>query len=465
MKVLEGCRGRRSASFVAIRGRRRIGKSKLIQEFSKQFPKKFLFTGLPPTSGVTSDSQRAEFAEQMTKQGLPKVVSDDWGNLFWALSKETEKSPVVIALDEISWMGSRDPLFLGKLKIAWDLYFENNPKLILIIASSISSWIDKNILNSTGFFGRVDVVLTLDELSIKDCSKFWGSRETAVSAFEKLKVFNVTGGVPKYLSLIDPKLTAEENIKQICFSKSGFLFNEFDQIFHDLFSRRSEVYKDIVETLSNTHSLQQAEICKRTGRSNGRIISEYLKDLTETGFLSADFTWDFKTGKVSKLRKYRLRDNYLRFYLKYIFPNKHQVLKGKFKRASLYSVTNWETIMGLQFENLVLHNAHHLHDKLGISCADYIYDGPFFQTKSGRRKGCQIDYLIQAKNTLFVCEIKFSKNPIGTQVIEEVKKKIEALAIPKHISYRPILIHVGGVADEVFYRDYFDKIINWTELL
>jgi len=465
MKVLKGRLGRRSASFVAIKGRRRIGKSRLIQEFSNRFEKKFLFTGLPPIPGVTIASQQEEFVQQMVNQGLPNIKGNDWSEIFFTLSREAKKGSVLIALDEISWMGSKDHLFLGKLKIAWDLYFEKNPKLILIVASSISSWIDKNILKSTGFFGRVDVVLTLDELSVRDCSKFWGKREAAISLFEKLKVLNITGGVPKYLSLIDPKLTAEENIKQLCFSKSGFLFNEFDLIFHDLFLRRSEVYKDIVEALSDTPSLEQAEICKRIGHSNGRAISEYLKDLTTAGFLSSDFTWDIKTGKVSKLRKYRLRDNYLRFYLKYILPNKPQVLKGKFQAASLYSTMNWESVMGLQFENLVIHNRHFLLDRLGISSADYTYDGPFFQTKSERRKGCQVDYLIQAKNTLYICEIKFSKTPIGPKVIEEMKKKIEAIAIPKHVSFRPILIHVGGVTDEVIFRDYFDQIIDWTEFL
>jgi hypothetical protein len=104
-------------------------------------------------------------------------------------------------------------------------------------------------------------------------------------------------------------------------------------------------------------------------------------------------------------------------------------------------------------------------ERLGISFEDYVYDGPYFQTHTKRKKGCQIDYLIQTKTTLYVCEIKFSKNPVGPGVIEEVQRKIDALLMPKHISYRPVLIHVGGVTDEVLYRDYFDKIIDWTELL
>ena len=328
LKTLKSLMNRRSAKFVTIKGRRRIGKSRLIEEFSKGFEKKFLFTGIPPTRGVMAQDQREEFVKQMVEQGLPNIKADDWSDVFFALSKEVSKGLVLIALDEISWMGSRDSAFLGKLKIAWDRFFEKNPRLILVVASSISSWIEKNIIQSTGFFGRVDCFMTLDELPLPECSKFWGSRKDSVSPFEKLKVLNVTGGVPKYLSLIDPKLTAEENIREMCFSQTGFLFNDFERIFHDLFSRRGEAYKKIVESLVDVHSLHQAEICRKIKRSNGRVISEYLKDLTEAGFICADFAWDFRTGKLTKLRKFRLKDNYLRFYLKYILPNKNQALKG-----------------------------------------------------------------------------------------------------------------------------------------
>ena len=139
---------------MAIRGRRRIGKSRLIKEFSKEFPKSYLFTAIPPSPGVTKKDQRKEFVKQMKKQGLPLSGNEDWSDIFWVLGKSCEKGSVMIALDEISWLGSKDPLFLGKLKIAWDQYFERNPQLILVVASSVSSWIDKNLLNSTGFFGR-----------------------------------------------------------------------------------------------------------------------------------------------------------------------------------------------------------------------------------------------------------------------------------------------------------------------
>ena len=451
--------------FIAIKGRRRIGKSRLIEEFSKEFSKKYLFTGLVPTPTTTKESQREEFIQQMVRQGLSNIKGNDWSEIFFELSKKTKKGSVLVALDEIAWMGSKDADFLGKLKIAWDQFFGKNPKLVLVVASSVSSWIDKNILNSTGFFGRVDLTMNLEELPIRDCVKFWKDRQKAVSSHEKLKMLAVTGGVPKYLEMINPKISTEENIRKLCFLKSGLLFNEFERIFHDLFSKRSEMYKKIVLALSHHHAMSQEEISKKIGIRSGKTFSDYLKDLSEAGFISADFSWDIRSSKISKLRKYRLSDNYLRFYLKYIEPNKQKILKGDFENASPANIIHWDVIMGLQFENLVIRNRKELLKALQISPENCGYDGPFFQTKTADRKGCQIDYLIQERNTLFICEIKFSKSPIGAQVIEEVQKKVDALVTPKYVSYRPVLIHVGGVADEVLYRDYFDKIIDWTELL
>ena len=465
LRLLRDRMTKRSASFVAIRGRRRIGKSRLIAEFSKEFSKKYFFTGLPPSDKKAAQSQRNEFVRQMKKQGLPGMSGEDWGDIFWGLGKVCENGPVLIVLDEIAWIGSKDPEFLGKLKVAWDQYFEVNPQLVLVIASSVSSWIDKNILKSTGFFGRVDLTLTLKELPLKDCVKFWGKRGKSISAYEKLKILGVTGGVPKYLDAIDPKKTAEENIQELCFTDSGLLFGEFDKIFHDLFSKRGRIYKKIVLLLTDKHSLNQEEICKGINRQRGRAISEYLNDLVTAGFLSDDHTWSLKTQKMSSLRRYRVSDNYLRFYLKFIEPKKREIIQGKYEEGSLFDHVNWESIMGLQFENLVVHNRDDLLDVLKIQKADCLCDGPYFQTGTKRKRGCQIDYLIQAKGALYICEVKFSKNPIGREVIEEVRRKIEALTIPKYVSFRPILIHVGEISPEVEEADYFDKIIDWTELI
>jgi len=461
---LSGLLDKRSASLVVVRGRRRIGKSRLLAEFAKEM-KSYFFSGIPPIRKTTAKSQRIEFANQLERVGLPGIKPDDWGNLFWHLSKQTERGRILIVFDEISWMGGKDPDFLGKLKTAWDMYFSKNPQLILVFCGSISSWIEENILSSTGFMGRITIDLVLEELPLDVCNAFWHPKERRITAYEKFKLLSVMGGVPLYLEQIRPNIPAEQNICDLCFIRGNLLVREFDEIFSDLFSRRSASYKEIVTCLADGPK-ELIKICKKLGKSQGGLRSKYLEDLVKAGFLQRDFSWYLESGKERKLSRYRLSDNYLRFYLKYIAPNRSKIEKKTFSKSALSNLPGWESLMGLQFENLVVHNRKILWQMIGITSEEVVMDGPFFQTATKRQAGCQIDYMVQTRfNTLYLCEIKFSKNPISNKVIEEVEKKSKRLKIPRNCSIRPVLVHVNGVEESVLDADYFDKIIDFGQLL
>ena len=117
---------KRTASMVVIRGRRRIGKSRLVEEFGKEYTN-YIFTGIPPTEHTTIQSQLDEFTRQMCRLfHLPDIKFSDWGDVFWYLSEKIRTGRIILVFDEISWMGSKDPDFLGKLKTAWDVYFKKN---------------------------------------------------------------------------------------------------------------------------------------------------------------------------------------------------------------------------------------------------------------------------------------------------------------------------------------------------
>ena len=456
---------KRIASLIVVKGRRRIGKSRLIEEFGKPYLF-YVFTGLTPTTKTTKQSQLDEFANQCGLAfGLPGIKADDWNTLFLLLAKQTQKGRVVILLDEISWIGSKDPDFLGKLKNAWDLYFKKNPHLILIICGSASAWIDKNILSSTGFLGRVSFTLTLDELPLSDCNCFWEGLGSTVSAYDKFKILSITGGIPRYLEEIQPQYSAEENIQNLCFKKGGLLTHEFEKIFSDLFGRRSQKYQQIVRLLVQGN-LEYGDICKKLGVAKSGLISEYLNDLVMSGFISRDHAWNPKTGITAPLLfKYRLRDNYLRFYLRYIENKLPEIERHIYQVKSLNALPAWASIMGLQFENLVLNNRAFIHRCLRLSPEDIVMENPFFQHKTSRQAGCQIDYMIQTRtNVLYVCEIKFSRNRLKKEVIKEVKEKVSRLSIPKGMSCCPVLIHVNGVNDGVIDANYFTEIVDFSEI-
>lgn len=454
-----------AASLVVVQGRRRVGKSRLIEEFAKKYTF-FEFSGILPTKKTTMQSELDEFSRQLSLQtGLPEIKADDWSKLFLLLADKIKQGRVIVLFDEIAWMGSKDPDFLGKLKNAWDIYFKKNTQLIFVLCGSVSVWIEKNILSSTGFLGRISFRLTLEELPLEDCNHFWKKVGGKISSYEKLKILSVTGGIPRYLEEIKPTLSAEENIKDLCFIRGGVLVHEFNEVFSDIFCKRSATYKTIIQTLK-LGPLTIQEICQKLNIAQTGFISEYLDHLVKSGFISRDYTWSLKSGEASRLSHFRLSDNYIRFYLKYIDKNLAKIENNEFVLKSLSSLPNWEGVMGLQFENLVLKNREYIKKSLGLKSDEIISDNPFFQRKTARAPGCQIDYLIQTKfNTLYVCEIKFKKHSIDFGIIQEMQKKLLHLQTPRGFSCRPILIHANGVSEEVIDSGFFSEIIDFSNLV
>ena len=464
LQDLKSLLGKKSASLVVIRGRRRIGKSRLVEEFAKGMPF-FTFTGLPPDKDTDAKMQRKEFVRQLKLQfGLPGPETDDWGDIFTMLSMALPKGRVILMLDEITWMGSKDRTFLGKLKIVWDLYFSKMPNLILILCGSVSSWIEKNIISSTAFFGRISHKIHLRELSLVECNQLLEKIGFRGSTQEKFMILSLTGGIPWYIEQINSKLTALENIRRLCFTPDGLLVDEFKNIFHDLFGKRTEIYGKIVNFLANGPA-DNSSIAENIHYVNSGQMSEYLENLVLAGYLGKEHTWSIKTGKESRISRYRIRDNFLRFYLKYMAPNLSKIERDTFRNISLYSIPSWETMMGLQFENLVLNNRDLILHALGVRPEEVVYDNPFFQKKGLHKQGCQIDYLVQTRfGNLFVLEVKFSRQPI-TLSIEEMQTKLNALQTPRGTAKLPVLIHVNGVTPEVEESGFFSRIIDFDKLL
>jgi AAA+ ATPase superfamily predicted ATPase len=467
LKSLYDLAQKKTSSLVVLRGRRRIGKSRLAKEFATKAVKcKFVsFVGLAPTATTTANIQREEFARQLAINfNMPRIRADDWGDIFTHLARETKNGRVVMLFDEISWMGSKDPSFLGKLKNAWDLEFKNNPKLMLILCGSVSSWIEENILKSTGFMGRLSLVLDLEELRLDESNEFLNVLGFCNSVYERFKILSVTGGVPRYLEEINSSKLADENIKDLCFSKSGILFREFKDIFLDIFARRSKTYEQITAALIGGRK-ELGEVAEAIGVEKSGNLSEYLLDLVTSGFIKRDYVWKIKNNTESKLSYYRLKDNYLRFYLKYIEPNKGKIENGHFNDKALSTMPAFDSIMGLQFENLILNNRHLILKKLNIDPVDVVNDQPYFQRPQKKVRGCQIDYLIQLKsNILYACEIKFSRKEIGTNVITEVKQKLENFVLPRGFAIIPVLIHINGTSDAVRDSEYF-RLIDFSEMI
>lgn len=462
------------ASIVVCMGRRRIGKSTLIEEFGKDAacfidiqglsPHQYKFESKLPKPDILLRDQLANFDELLSeKTNIPRMMPISWTQAFYFLNSAIQDEPTVVLIDEISWMSLGDKNFAGALKIAWDTQLKRHSKLVLVLCGSVSSWIEDNILKNTGFRGRVSLVLKIDELSLYHSNQFWENAPGQVSSFERFKILSVTGGVPKYLEEIDKKKSAEKNILNLCYQRDGYLFREYNEIFLDTFGKRSGTYKKIVEKLAEGHHAIK-DIALHIDWKQGGTINHYLEDLEKSGFV-VSYVSKPPGKKVSdKNIRFRLSDNYLRFYLKYIKANVRAINARRFEAIDLETFPGWETIMGFQFENLVLNNYKLVCSILGINLSSIVGAGPYFQKKTKKKPGCQIDLLIETKYTLYVCEIKFRKLT-DKSVIKELQGKIKNLIYPGHLSIRPVLIYVGKLEDSIVTEDYFSNLIAFDQLL
>lgn len=449
-----------SASLVTCQGRRRVGKSRFIAECAREADYFLAFSGLPPRAGLTRADQLNAFAEQLAAQTkAPRLPLASWPVAFQLLASQIPAAgSVVVLLDEISWLGIGDPDFPGHLKNAWDEHFSKRPRLILVLCGSVSSWIEKNILNSTGFVGRCSWQFKLDPLPLPDCAPFWGRRSHNVSAAEKLRLLAVTGGIPKYLEEIDPGLTAEKNIERLCFNPAGLLFHEFDQIFHDIFSKRAQSCRDIVRALvAGPRTVDQ--ISRALKRERGGSLSDTLHDLEQGGFIRRDTSFDPATAEPRPRDfRFRLSDNYLRFHLKYVAPQQSRVEKGLYQHTPLESLAAWDTIVGLQFENLVLGSMEAVLGNLGLANVPVLNAGAYSQSQTQRRQGCQIDLLIRTKHSVHIVETKFRRT-ISKAVIQEVQEKVVRLKLPSGLSARTALIYCGELDPEIARSAYFHHLV------
>lgn len=451
-------------SLVVVKGRRRIGKSRLIAKFASLNPKNNLwsFAGLAPQEGLTAQNQRDYFARQLAATlKTPPMTFLDWSDAFEHLSLHVLEGDIVL-LDEISWMASKDPSFIPKLKSWWD---KQHIPMIVVLCGSVSTWIEENILKSTAFFGRVNLTLTLEPFYILESAYLLKLMGFQGSTYDVYKLLSILGGIPWYLEQVSPGMGADTLLKQLCFEKDGLLVLEFDRIFHDLFNGKGAVYKKILSSLKeSTKTL--AEIRSDISFSHSGTLSQLMEHLIIAGFVKKQNLWSFKTMKPLKQSLYRICDPYMRFYLSVIEAQRSKIEVNAFTDVPLSSLPGFNAHMGLQLEYLLLQNRALLFKSIGISPADVVCDGPYRQSKTSTLKGCQIDYLVQTSTkNLFVCEFKFKRRELGSDIIDSMKDKINALKVPKGFAPIPILFHIGGIAASVETSGYFYRIIDIADLL
>ncbi len=276
-------------------------------------------------------------------------------------------------------------------------------------------------------------------------------------------ILSVVGGVPRYLEEIRPSLTVDENMRRMCFLKQGLLFREFDETFNAVFGSDAIKRRAVLEALSGG-SMTASAIAGKLGVAVNGHLTRTLKELEYAGFVARESNLNVETGKPARIDRYRICDNYTRFYLHFIEPNRKAISGGLFRFASMEQLKGWESQLGYQFENLIVNHVGDLFAHLGVDRSLVLSAAPYVQRGTKRGEGCQIDLLVQTRRTVFIVEIK-RRREIGPEVMEEVMEKVRRLKVSKGVSVRTALVYDGRLSPRIEAEHGFDVVIPADRLL
>ena len=322
-RILQSLLSSKAPEFLALYGRRRVGKTFLIKNFFKK--KKLIFFSITGEKDAPMSQQIKHFTQQIGDVffgGIQLAEGKNWDETFKILTNAFEtvskKDKIVLFFDEFPWMATQNSRLLQNLDYFWNQYWSNDSRIKLIICGSAASWIIDNIVNNTGgLHNRITKHICLEPLNLPETKSFLREKGILLSNKQIVDLYMSMGGVPHYLNQIEKGLSATQVIESLAFKRKGFLLQEFDNLFSSLF-KNSEVYENIVKIIaSHRNGIGQRELLKKLGKSQlGKGGLEKLKKLEESGFIINFIPHLHKEKGVY----YKLVDNYSLFYLYWILP-------------------------------------------------------------------------------------------------------------------------------------------------
>lgn len=392
------------SKFIAVYGRRRIGKTFLVRE---TFKYSFTFQHAGAANETTKGQLRL-FRTSLIDFGYkdcPAITSwHDAFNKLKVLIQNSDKKKKVVFLDEAAWMDTSKSNFLSALEHFWNNWASNRKDILLIICASATSWIiNKVFKNRGGLHNRITTKIPLAPFTLKECELYAKYLGLKLGKYQILNLYMVMGGVALYWSLLEKQYSVAQNIDILFFNKDAKLQGEFNDLYNSLF-KYPEAYKDIVVMLGkHLDGLSRKELILLTKQSDNGTFSDRLEELEECGFIVKMRAFP----KQKKETLYKLCDNFTIFYFKYI---KQNTGTNDFwiKYFNSQSVKSWS---GFAFERVCLQHINQIKKAMGIAAVATTEHAWRYVPSKGDadNHGVQIDLIIDRNdNVLSLCEMKWS---------------------------------------------------------
>jgi len=409
------------SKFIAVYGRRRVGKTYLIRE---SLNSRFTFQHTGYYGGKLTD-ELFEFCASLREHGLKDFAKPhNWLEAFELLkdlirnSKEKRK---VIFLDELSWMDTHGSDFVMALEGFWNGWASARTDILLIVCGSVTSWmLSKIIHNKGGLYNRLSCRIHLQPFSLRECEEYINSRNIVMNRHQIIECYMILGGIPYYWSFLEKGLSLPQNIDHIFFSADAPLEHEFDYLYAALF-KRPEPYIKIVSALGKKKAgMTREELLKATHMTDSGNFTIRLEELESCGFLRKYHQFGMKERNAV----YQLIDHFTLFYYKFL----EEKPTDEHFWSNQLNTPRTNAWCGLAFERVCLQHVPQMKMALGIS--GVLSEAFSWACREDSAKGIfgsQIDLMIVRKDQVInLCEMKYSakKYSVTAKTDEEISRKI-----------------------------------------
>ncbi|MEA2018103.1 MAG: ATP-binding protein [Campylobacterota bacterium] len=475
LKILEEQYSKNSSSFVAVYGRRRVGKTELIDHFIES--KNCFSFRVTGAYDATLKSHLDNFANKLSLAfGCFEYSFANWNEAFAALQDNITSTKLMnnckftIFIDELPWLAQmKNNGFKSALSLFWNDFASKRDDIFLVVCGSATSWIINHIIEDSGSLAnRITGIIHLNAFNLKETKIFLQELgHKGLSNKTVVDYFMVLGGVAHYLKLLNPKISFVQNIEQLFFTQNGVLRTEYNHLFRSLF-KNHKTHEIIVKYLSSSWSgFSLVQLGGKKDLQVGAALSGALKELEESGFLVKRF----KYGQQKRDVLYSLCDPFIYFFTKWVKgTSTMDLLQNKFYFQKVFKGQSYKVWSGFAFENIC--HSHILQIKYALSIGGVITSNHYWSktTKQRDKNGTQIDILLKRDDDVInIIECKYYNKEfvIDKKYANELQNK--ELVFQESSSYKGsiniIFITINGIKQNEYYDEIVTNDITIDDLL
>lgn len=464
IKILLRALASKEAEMVSVIGRRRIGKTFLVNEIYKE-QIVFSVTGI---EHAPRNEQLRNFANSLKKVAPNSLLTNapkDWLEAFFILTEYLDtldqKERIVVFFDELPWMATHKSGFLRGLSYFWNSWAVKQ-NIVVVICGSAASWMIKKVVKHRGgLHNRITKRIHLQPFTLSETEEYLKSRNINFDRYQIVLLYMAMGGVPHYLKEIVVEDSAIQNINNICFSSNGLLRTEFTDLYASLFAEATNHIAVIKALAKKRQGLTRQQIITTSKVSAGGTIARVLEELLHSGFIAAYRPF----GKKKKEKLFRLTDEYSLFYLQFI-ENKEYEDEDIWQHLS--QTPAFKSWSGYAYESICLKHIPKIKKALSIA-GIYSLSGSFYKKGTAKEDGAQIDLLIDRNDHVInLFEIKFYQEvyTINKSNAENLREKMRifraATKTTKQLSW--VFISTFGLKQNQYSTSIIHKSLTLDDL-